>query len=60
MVVEGANLLMAGRLSRHWPDGESRRVPEDRMLWNGTALLRFAAFPTTNSVVSNAAELRLQ
>jgi hypothetical protein len=35
-------------------------VPEDRMLWKMTALLRFADFPTTNSFVSNAAELRLQ
>jgi hypothetical protein len=32
----------------------------DRMLWKGRALMRFAAFPTINSVISNAAELRLQ
>jgi hypothetical protein len=30
------------------------------MLWKGTALMRFAHFPTTNSVLSNAAELRRQ
>jgi hypothetical protein len=30
------------------------------MLWKGTALIRFAPFPTINSVLSNAAELRLQ
>jgi hypothetical protein len=51
---------MAGRLSSHRPDGESRRVPDNRILWNGIALMRFAIFPTINSVRSNAAELRLQ
>jgi hypothetical protein len=60
MAGEGANRLRAGRLSRHRPDGESRRVPDDRMLWKGTALKRFTHFPTINSVLSNAAELRLQ
>jgi hypothetical protein len=60
MVGEGANRLRAGRLSRHRPDGESRRVPDDRSLWKGTALMRFAPFPTINSVLSNAAELRRQ
>jgi hypothetical protein len=30
------------------------------MLWTGTALMLFADFPTINSVLSNAAELRLQ
>jgi hypothetical protein len=59
MVWEGVNRLMAGRLSPHRPDGESRRVPDDRMFWKGTALLRFVHFPTFNSVLSNVAELRL-
>jgi hypothetical protein len=35
-------------------------VPDDRMLWKWTAVMRFAHFPTINSVLSNAAELRLQ
>jgi hypothetical protein len=35
-------------------------VPEYRMLWKGTALIRFAHFPTINPVLSNAAQLRLQ
>jgi hypothetical protein len=30
------------------------------MLWNWTALMRFATFPTINSVLSNAGELRRQ
>jgi hypothetical protein len=34
-------------------------MPDDRMLWNGNALKRFAHFPTLNSVHSNAAEIRL-
>jgi hypothetical protein len=58
MVGEGANRLRAGRLYRHRPDGESRRLPDDRMLWKGTTLMRFAPFPTINSVFSNVAELR--
>jgi hypothetical protein len=60
MVGEGSKRLRAGRLSRHRPDGESRRVPDDRMLWKWTTLLRFAHFPTINSVLSIAPELRLQ
>jgi hypothetical protein len=51
---------MAGRLSRHRQHGECRRLPDDRMLWKGTSLMRFAPFPTINSVLSNAGELRLQ
>jgi hypothetical protein len=35
-------------------------MQQDRMLWNGNPLNRFATFPTINSVHSNAAELRLQ
>jgi hypothetical protein len=50
MTEGGANRLRAGRLSRHRPDGESRRDPDDRMLWKGTTLKRFAHFPTINSV----------
>jgi hypothetical protein len=46
----GANRLRAGRLSRLVPEGESRRLPDDLMLWKGTTLKRFAPFPTTNSV----------
>jgi hypothetical protein len=59
MAGEGANRLLAGRLSHHRPDGENRRVPDYRMLWNWTALMRFAPFPTINSVLSNAGELRV-
>jgi hypothetical protein len=59
-VMEGANRLSAGRFSRHRPDGECRRVPDYRMLWKGNTLMLFAYFPTINSVLSNAAELRLQ
>jgi hypothetical protein len=59
MVGEGANRLRAGRISRHQPEGKSRRKPDDWMLWNGTALMRFAPFPTISSVSSKAAELRL-
>jgi hypothetical protein len=57
MVGEGANRLRAGRLSPHRPDGESRRVPDDRLLWKWTALMRFAHFPNINSILTNAAEL---
>jgi hypothetical protein len=35
-------------------------MPDERMLLKGTALLRFAPFPTIKSILSNAAELRLQ
>jgi hypothetical protein len=49
MEGEGANRLRAGRLLRHRSDGESRRMPDDWMLWKGTALLRFAPFTTINS-----------
>jgi hypothetical protein len=60
MVGKGANRLMAGRLSCHRPDGESRRVPDDRMLWTGTAVMRFADFHTINSFLSNTVVLRRQ
>jgi hypothetical protein len=53
MVWEKANRFRVGRLSRHRPEGESRRVPDDRMLWKCTALVQFALFPTINSVLSN-------
>jgi hypothetical protein len=56
----GVNRHVAGRLSPHWPDGEGRRVPDDLIICKGTALLRFAHFPTINSVLFNAAELRMQ
>jgi hypothetical protein len=59
MVGEEANRIRAGRLSGHQQDGKCRRVPDDRMLWKYTALMRFAPFPTIDSVLSNAAELRL-
>jgi hypothetical protein len=58
MVLEGLFRLRAGRLSRQRPEGESRLLPNDRMLWKRTSLIRFAHFPTINSVFSNAAELR--
>jgi hypothetical protein len=35
-------------------------VPDDMVLWKGTALMSFAHFSTINSVISNAAELRWQ
>jgi hypothetical protein len=38
---------MAGSLSRHLPNGESRRLPDDRMLRTGTALMLFADFPSS-------------
>jgi hypothetical protein len=44
------NRLRAGSLSRHMPDCEGRLVPDDRMLWKGTNLKRFAPFPNINSV----------
>jgi hypothetical protein len=59
MMGEEANRFRAGCLLRNRPDGESRRVPDARMLWKGTALMRFAQFPTINSIVSNTADLRL-
>jgi hypothetical protein len=60
MLGEGVNRLRSGRLSRHRPDGESIRMPEDRMLWRGNALKRFAHFATINSVLSNADEFTLK
>jgi hypothetical protein len=30
------------------------------MLWKGNALMRFASFPTINSILCNAAELSMQ
>jgi hypothetical protein len=60
LVWEGANRLMAGSHSRHRPDGESRRVPDDRKLWKEKTVMSFAHFPTINSVFSNVAELRRQ
>jgi hypothetical protein len=60
MEDEGVNRLRAERFSPHRPDCESRRLPDDRMLWKWTALMRFEPFPTLSSVSSNAAELRLQ
>jgi hypothetical protein len=60
MVWEGVNGLRAGRISPHRPEAESCRVIEDRWLCMGNALMRFAPIPTINSVLSNAADLRLQ
>jgi hypothetical protein len=60
MAGEGANRLRAGRYSRNRPDGETRRVSDDRMLWKGTTLIRCAHFPTIYSVLSNSNEPRLQ
>jgi hypothetical protein len=50
MVGEGANRFRAGRLSRHRHEDESWRVPDDRLLLTGTALMRFANFRTIYSV----------
>jgi hypothetical protein len=47
-VVAGVNRFRVGRLSRHRPEGESRRVPDDRMLWMGYTVMRFNPFPTIN------------
>jgi hypothetical protein len=58
MAREGANRLRVFRLSRHRPNGESRRVPDNRMLWNWTALMRFAPLTNINSVLSNAGDHR--
>jgi hypothetical protein len=60
IVGEGANRIRLRRLSRHRPDGERRRLHDDRMLWKRTSLIWFTPFPTINSVISNAAELRRQ
>jgi hypothetical protein len=60
MLGEGVNRLRAGRISPQLPDGESRRLTDDRMLGKGKVLMRFAPFPTINSIISNAAEIRLQ
>jgi hypothetical protein len=46
MEVDGANRLRARRLSPNHPDGESRRFPDDLMLWKGRNLKRFPHFPT--------------
>jgi hypothetical protein len=59
MVGEGETHIRSVGPSRHRPDGESRLVPEYRMLWMGNALIGFAHFPTIYSVLSNAAVLRL-
>jgi hypothetical protein len=58
MDVEEANRITTGRLPSHRPEGECRRLPDDRMLWKRDNLMRFATFPTINSVLSNADELR--
>jgi hypothetical protein len=58
IVWDGDNRLREGRLSRHRPDGECRRVTDDRKLWKWTTPMRFAHFPSINSVISNVAELR--
>jgi hypothetical protein len=58
MLGVGTNRIRAGRLSRHRTDRESRRVPNDRMLWKWNSLKRFAPFPKINSVLSNLGELR--
>jgi hypothetical protein len=34
------------------PDVEIRGVPNEQLLWKGTDLMRFAHFPTINSVSS--------
>jgi hypothetical protein len=57
MVWEGVNGLRAGRISPHRPDGESRQVIDDRMLWKSNVLMRFTHIPTINTFISNAAEL---
>jgi hypothetical protein len=59
IVGEGVKRHRALRVSRHRPEGESRQVHDDRMLWTKTALMHFAYYTTINSVISNAAELRL-
>jgi hypothetical protein len=48
MVGEELKRLRAERFSPHRPECESRRLPDDRMLWKGNSLMRFAKFPTIN------------
>jgi hypothetical protein len=60
MLGEGVNRLRACRTSRHPPDGEIRRMPDDRMLLMRNTLKLFAPSPTMNSNHSNASDLRLQ
>jgi hypothetical protein len=60
IVGDGANCLRVGCLSLHRLLGERRRLPDVRLLWQGTSLLRIAPFPTINPILSNAAELRQQ
>jgi hypothetical protein len=60
MVGQGANCIRAGRISRHQQEGKSRSVIDERMLWSRNAVMRFAPIPTINSVLSKAAEPRLQ
>jgi hypothetical protein len=60
MAGEGVSRLWAGRLSRNRPVGESRRVPDELMVWKLAALMQFGRFPTINSFLSNAGELRRQ
>jgi hypothetical protein len=57
---EVANRLRAGRFTRHQPDGECRRVQDDRMLWKRKILMRFANFTNIISVLSNAPQLIMQ
>jgi hypothetical protein len=52
MAGEVAIRLRAVCVSIHRPNGENRRVPDNRMLWIWTALMRFAHLPTINSVIS--------
>jgi hypothetical protein len=59
-VGEGVNRQRAVRVSRHRTCSESLRLSDNRMLCKGTALMRFAHIPTINTVLSNAAVLRLQ
>jgi hypothetical protein len=60
MVGEGENRHRARRIPCHRPGSEIRQYLDERMLSKGNALMRFAPFPTINSVLSNAAELRRQ
>jgi hypothetical protein len=46
MVLGGTTRLRAERLSRHRPDGESRRFSDERMLWKWATLMVFAPFST--------------
>jgi hypothetical protein len=55
---EGAINLRVVHLARQRPEGVRRRLPDDRMLKKGPALMRFTSFPTINTLLSISGEFR--